>query len=261
MKKVAFIVQRCGKEINGGAELLCRQMAQRMSKNWQTEILTTCALDYMTWENYYPMGIEEDDGTIIRRFSVDAPRNINVFNSYSEKIFSNLEMATLEEQEYWMSLQGPISTPLFDYIKHNRDYYDTFIFFTYLYATTYFLLPIVREKAWLVPAAHHEWPIYMSMWNDFFGKPQGFIFNSFEERDFLKKRFQKAKLEGPVAGIGIEPPKNINPERFRDNFGLKDPFLLYVGRIDESKGCRELFDYFIELKRYIIMYPINWTEK
>ena len=32
-----------------------------MSKDWDVEILTTCALDYMTWENYYNEGTETVD--------------------------------------------------------------------------------------------------------------------------------------------------------------------------------------------------------
>ena len=49
--KVAFVVQRCGREVNGGAEKHCLQVATRMATQWQTEVLTTCALDYMTWDN------------------------------------------------------------------------------------------------------------------------------------------------------------------------------------------------------------------
>ena len=56
MLKVAFVVQRYGLEVNGGAELLCRQVAERMAKYWDVEILTTCAIDYMTWQNEYPPG-------------------------------------------------------------------------------------------------------------------------------------------------------------------------------------------------------------
>ena len=39
--KVAFVVQRYGLEINGGAELHCRWVAEHMNKHWDVEVLTT----------------------------------------------------------------------------------------------------------------------------------------------------------------------------------------------------------------------------
>ena len=32
-------------------------------------------------------------------------------------------------------------------------------------------------------------------------------------------------------------------------FGLPNPFIVYVGRIDVNKGCEELFDYFMRYLR------------
>lgn len=248
MKKVAFIVQRCGPEVNGGAELHCFQAALRMSRHWETEILTTCALDYVSWANHYPAGIEHVEGITIRRFPVDQPRDIKKFNRLSEDIHRRLHTVSMEEQHAWMRAQGPLSPALAEYVTQHKNHYDRFIFFTYLYATTYFILPLVREKAWLVPTAHDEWPIYLSMWQSFFTLPKVFLFNTIEERDFLKRLFAHAALEGPIAGVGIEPQGPISPEAFRTDYNIHDPFLLYVGRIDASKGCEALFRCFIELK-------------
>jgi glycosyltransferase involved in cell wall biosynthesis len=138
---------------------------------------------------------------------------------------------------------------LLDYLAAHRDEYDAFIFFGYLYATTYFGLPLVREKAYLAPLAHDEWPIHFSMWERIFSLPQRLIFNTSDERDFLRSRFPDVQLEAPVVGVGIEPPANADAERFRAKYKLRAPFLLYVGRIDESKGCRWLIENFIEARR------------
>jgi glycosyltransferase involved in cell wall biosynthesis len=40
----------------------------------------------------------------------------------------------------------------------------------------------------------------------------------------------------------------MDGDGFRRRHGLEGPFLLYVGRIDENKGCRQLFDFF---RRYL----------
>jgi glycosyltransferase involved in cell wall biosynthesis len=39
-------------------------------------------------------------------------------------------------------------------------------------------------------------------------------------------------------------PARTNPERFRQKYGITSPFVVYVGRIDENKGCKELFSHF-----------------
>jgi glycosyltransferase involved in cell wall biosynthesis len=248
MTKVAFVVQRCGLEVNGGAEALCLKIAERMSQYWDVEILTTCALDYVTWKNHYSPGITEVSGVKLQRFLVAQQRDTMAFNSLSEKIYPRLKQASLKEQEDWMLAQGPWSPDLRDYIKQHQDDYDAFIFFTYLYATTYFVLPLVAQKAYLAPLAHDEWSIYMGMWDTFFEKPRGFVFNTVEEWNFLKRRFPEVTLEGPVAGVAVEPPVAYSAEHFRQQYNIYDPFLLYVGRVDPSKGCEELFDYFIKLR-------------
>ena len=73
--RVAFVVQRCGLEVNGGAELLCRMVAERLARHLPVEVLTTCALDYMTWENHYPPGEERVGELRIRRFPVERRGN------------------------------------------------------------------------------------------------------------------------------------------------------------------------------------------
>jgi glycosyltransferase involved in cell wall biosynthesis len=248
MTKVAFVVQRCGVEVGGGAENLCLTIAQRMTKYWDVEVLTTCALDYMTWKNHYPPGLVEIGAAKVRRFRVTKQRNIKHFNQLSEKIAPRIAETSLSEQEAWMKAQGPWSVDLINYVKKHQHQYDAFIFFGYLYATTYFILPLVADKAYLAPLAHDEWTIYMSMWDKFFAKPCGFIFNTPEERDFVQKRFSHINIDGPIAGVAVEPPAHYSAEQFRQQYNIQDPFLLYIGRVDPSKGCDELFEYFIELR-------------
>ena len=247
--RVAFVVQRCGLEVNGGAETHCLQIAQRMARHCSTEVLTTCALDYMTWENFYPAGTEQVGTTLIRRFPVDQPRDVAGFNRLSKELHGRQKGATLLEQEEWMRAQGPVSSALLKYLKKNQDSYDAFVFFGYLYATTYFGLPLVQRKAYLAPLAHDEWTIYFTMWDRFFSRPKAFLFNSETERQFLKKRFPSNRLEGEVVAVGIEAPAHVTPDAFLTRYNLREPFLLYVGRVDESKGCGVMFEYFIRWKK------------
>ena len=53
MNKIAFVVVRYGEDINGGAEYHCKMLAERLTNNYQVEVLTTCVKNYKTGENEY----------------------------------------------------------------------------------------------------------------------------------------------------------------------------------------------------------------
>jgi len=53
---IAFVVQRYGLEVSGGAELHCWQVVEHLVPEFEIEVLTTCAQDYVTRENTYPPG-------------------------------------------------------------------------------------------------------------------------------------------------------------------------------------------------------------
>jgi glycosyltransferase involved in cell wall biosynthesis len=179
------------------------------------------------------------DGVHVRRFPVDHERDRSRFERLSRSIIYT-PSATLEEQERWMRAQGPMSTPLLDYLDAFGTRYAAVVFFSYLYATTYFGLPIVEDRAVLAPLAHDEWPLTFSLWDRLFERPASFVFVSEEERTLVQGRFPALGIDGPIAGIGLTPPENISAERFRATTGIREPFLLYLGRIDPSKGCDEL---------------------
>jgi glycosyltransferase involved in cell wall biosynthesis len=154
-----------------------------------------------------------------------------------------------------MRAQGPMSTQLLDYLDTFGTRYAAVIFFSYLYATTYFGLPIVEDRAILAPLAHDEWPLTFSLWNRFFARPASFVFVSDEERALVQRRFAALSIDGPIAGIGVTPPADISALRFRDHTGIREPFLLYLGRIDPSKGCDELLADYAAFRAASAMLP------
>ncbi|MBR3515269.1 MAG: glycosyltransferase family 4 protein [Lachnospiraceae bacterium] len=248
MKRVAFVTQRYGLEVNGGAELQCRLLAEHLCGRYEVEAISTKAIDYVTWKDEYTEDQEVMNGVLVRRFSVEKPRDNAAFNRFSEKVFSR--DGGISEQEQWMDLQGPHSEALIRYLAEHIDDYDAFVFCCYLYYPTYYGLKAVGKKAILISDAHDELPIHLGIFRNMFTWPAAFFFNTKEEKRFVESKFAvagKPDNDG-LGGVGIDLPQEVRAERFYKKFGLKN-FILYIGRIEEHKGCKEMFQYFAELKK------------
>jgi glycosyltransferase involved in cell wall biosynthesis len=74
------------------------------------------------------------------------------------------------------------------------------------------------------------------------------MYNSPEERRMIHAAANNHEVPGVVVGIGSEiPPRaELQADRFRQKYGITGRFALYVGRIDQNKGCKELFTYFLQ---------------
>ncbi len=244
--KITFVVQRYGKEIVGGSEAHARQVAERLTPYFEVEVLSSCAQDYTTWENFYPEGEEVIDGVKVKRFPAIALRR-NDFNQFSQKLFG--KVTSLEEEREWIYAQGPVVPELLGEISRIRNERDVFIFFTYLYYPTVFGLRLVPDKAIFVPTAHDEPPIYFNIFKPLFHSPRGILYNTEEEKSFIQKIFHNHYIPNEVTGVGVEIPKDIDPLRFKLKLGIDDKYLLYMGRIVSSKGCEEMIEFFRYFKR------------
>lgn len=248
--RICFVVQRYGDEVNGGAEVHARQLAEHVAQytDHEVEVATTKAIDYVTWRNEYENDEDIVNGLKVHRFPVVNERVQEKFNKISEKVAAG--QANADEQEKWMKLQGPECPALIEWLKANKDNYDRFVFLTYLYYTTYYGLQAVGKKAVLIPTAHEEWTIHIPMFRKMFELPGAFFYNTTEEKELVNRLFNTSDIpdnEG-IGGVGVEVPENVSAEAFREKFGIKDKFIIYVGRIDENKCCPELFTYFREYK-------------
>ena len=158
-EKIALVNQRYGLEVNGGSELLCRQLAEKLTEHYDVEVITTCALDYEVWSNHYSAGIEVINGVTVRRFKVDRQRVPKRFNSYSAEVLGN-RSNTPEDEEKWIDEQGPFCPAAVSYVKEHHGEYKAVIFTTYLYYLTARSMVNNFDNAILLPTAHDEAPIY-----------------------------------------------------------------------------------------------------
>lgn len=248
LKKIAFVCQRYGLEVNGGAELHCRQLAERLNEYYDVEVLTTCAIDYITWENEYQPGEEMINEVLVRRFPTDFPRDIKMFGALSNEVFSN-KMHSSKQEDEWLRAQGPVSSSMMAFIKENYQEYQAVIFMTYLYYPTAVGILIDIPNKLLIPTAHDEPPVYLRHYKKVFKAPKGIIYNTIEEQRFIQKKFDNANIPSIICGVGVDAPDPETLPSAEACFGIKGDYITYVGRIDESKGCKELFRYFREYKR------------
>lgn len=242
-KRVALVIQRYGDEVNGGAELHSRWIAEHLIQAYEIEVLTTRALDYVTWANHYRHKNEIINGIRVRRFRVTRRRDPTRFGRIQEYIFQNPH--TVKDELRWLKEEGPCSQALIRFIRKRKAFYDCFIFFSYRYYTTYYGLLQSPEKSLLVPTAEADPVVRLQIFKDFFHKPRGILYNSLEEKELIHHHTHNSAVPGEITGVGINLPEERDADRFRKKYSIDGPFLLYLGRIDENKGCPRLFDYFI----------------
>lgn len=267
-EKIAIVVQRYGLEINGGAELHAKLLAEKLSSLYEVEVLTTCAIEYEFWENYYPEGTEYINGIGVRRFKT-LKKDLPKFNTLSKIVrniykYGNRKLTPLnfayllyKRKKYnkkgfnfneWLEAQGPFSVDLIDFIKEKKENYKTFIFFTYLYHPANIGIREVAGKSILIPTAHDEPQFYLEGYQTLFSLPKFIIYNTQTEKDLVEKVYPGAKdINSGIAGIGFD---DYDPSAGPLPGSLSaGKYFVYVGRIVEDKGCAMMIDYFRNFKK------------
>jgi glycosyltransferase involved in cell wall biosynthesis len=239
--KLAFVVQRYGASIAGGSEAHCRELAQRLAPNHDITVLTTCATDYVTWANVLPPG-ESRDGTVrVIRFPVRRRRRLKTFADISDEVFDG--GATRERQVAWFRENGPDAPALLEFLQARGAEFDIVLFWTFRYAPSYFGLPLVAERAVLIPTAEEDPAIALDVVEAFFRTPAGYLFLTPEEASLVSARAGQSLEPSEIVGIGLDPAAPAGTALLAQQH-IPDDFVLYLGRVDRNKGCHALLEYF-----------------
>lgn len=238
--KLAFVTPRYGPEIVGGAEYLARMVAERLKEYHKIEVLTTCAKDYHTWKNEYISGQEEINGILVRRFKNDRIRDLRSQSKVQERVYYSHHCR--KDELEWLESQGPCSKDIIRYVGDKKDYYDCFIFFTFRYYPIYHGIELVADKSLIVPFAEDEPALDLEITKETFKRVRGIIYSTPEEKSLIltKVSFREEDKISDMVGCGIEVQE---PSDSTEHLMDRD-YILYVGRIDGSKGCYTLFDYY-----------------
>lgn len=266
MNKIAIVVQRYGLDLNGGAEVHARILAEHLSKRYEVDVLTTTRREFVEGEDeYYNEGEVNINGIKVTRFKIlkgedERPvrRYLRRHHRYTNRkiTLTNffylpfLKLLYREKGNYnqifskWMESSDFRSEELIDFLRNNKDTYTAFIFFTYLFHPTYAGLQVVGYKSIFIPTAHDEPPFYFRGMNRVFSLPKFFMYNTVSEKELVERNYPQARnIKSDIAGVGFDKPV-FDPKPV--NVGCR--YFVYIGRITKGKGCKELIDYFRKFK-------------
>ena len=109
------------------------------------------------------------------------------------------------------------------------------------------------DKAVLVPTAERDPAMGLAIFGPAFRGVRAVMYNSHEERAMIHARHgQRGRSRrGRRRRIGSAGAHATRSGSGRST-SIQRPFAIYIGRIDENKGCSELFDFFL---RYAATFP------
>ncbi len=243
--KIGIVVQRYAHDINGGAEYHARLIAELLNNDYEIEVFTSKAIDYITWEDHFKDEIEIINNVKVNRFSVRKPRNPKSFGEIQNFILN--EEHSINDEYLWMEEQGPLLDELLLNLEKRYNEFDLFIFFSYRYYHSFYGIKKFKDKSILVPTAEHDDIIYLRLFKNFFHLPKAFVYNSLEEKEIINKISDNKSVPGDIVGVGSEIPDKFEPESFRKKYNIRNRYFLYIGRLDENKGIPMLFDYYLTL--------------
>jgi len=252
--RVAFVVPRYGPAIIGGAETAARLLAEHLvsRRAWQVDVLTTCAEDFVTWDDVYPSGEEWIAGVRVVRFRSAAGREPS-FHPLSAALLADPVNASQADAERWVELQGPVTPALAD-AAAGWDA-DALIFYPYLYYPTVRVIERVAVPTILHPAAHDEPALHLPIFPRVFAAADALVFQTEAERHLVEHTFPVASHHQLLLGLGVDDPEvdDVDPPGEGPSAGGVEvpdvPYLFCLGRVDAHKGTTLLVEYFARMKQ------------
>lgn len=243
MKRIAIVTQRCHESIVGGSEALAWQYARLLATQFEVDVLTSTATDYVKWSNVLAEGVEHRDGITVRRFAAAFERgpywyglHERMMREYQPHLAARSPQQGLwreAQQDEYVRFQGPYCPGLETWLRSHRDDYAAVVFCTYLYPTTFLGVRHVSPcRSVLVPTLHDEPPAYLPVYAQAYATHRNRVWLTAAEQRTAARLW--GYDEGEVLGMAVEHLAAAEPER------REWPYLLYCGRIEAAKGCDEL---------------------
>ena len=246
--RLGIVVPRYGPEVLGGAETFARHFAEHLPPDeFDVTVLTTCALDLLTWRNEHPPGETRVGGLRILRFPVDhRRRDVRLFQRLTDRV-NRGEPTTVEDQVAWLE-HSAHSPELYTYLARHGADYDLFIFLPYLFGTTLYGSTVWPEKSVVWPCLHDEPYAYFTDVRLMLQNVRGLMFTSAPEQALAEAKLGVRHPAARLVGFGLDDFAADGGDlvgRFRRKFGVSEPFILYAGRLDPLKNVLQLVSHFL----------------
>ena len=202
--KLAVAVQRYGADINGGAELHARYIAERLAPHAERR-----------GGHHLRPRLRDLAQRAARRASRPSTasrcaasrstheRNPLDFGRRSEQVFNHVH--SIADELAWLKSEGPASRG--DGRLPGVDGASTSSFlFSYRYYHAYHAARRLAAKAILVPTAERDPAVGLGIFGPVFRSVRAIMYNSHEERAMIQAAAGNADVPGVVVGVGSEVP-------------------------------------------------------
>ena len=243
--RIGFVVPRYGTRVVGGAETLCRMLAEDLVRHGTpVDVLTTCATNHFTWANELPEGTSREAGVTVRRFRVGS-RDPHLFAKRHVAIDCGRQLSYGEQVE-WMA--DSVWAP--GILGAGADY-DWLIPMPYLFGTSFWTAVAHPDKTVMIPCLHDEHHAAQAVVLDALASCRGVMLNAPGEGVLLERLLARHRggttlRSAPVVvggGFDEEPvPDSARVPAFCRRHGTTPGYLLYAGRRERAKGLVTLFD-------------------
>ena len=246
--RIAFVVPRYGAGVVGGAEMLCRLMAENLAAHGaRVEVLATCAVDHFTWADHHPEGTTVEGGVPVHRFRVNPDRENGRFLELHARIDRRQSTGRAEQLE-WMGQSA--WSPGLQLAAEDPARYDWLVCLPYLFGTTFWAAVARPARTALIPCVHDEAHAWTPVVREMLAGARGCMLNSDGEGELLRRLAPTA--EARLVSVGYDeapPPGPEEVRRFCAARGISPGYILYAGRREAAKGVPELYAAYAELAR------------
>jgi len=246
--RLAIVTPWYGRDLIGGAERLAWDLAHALARaGTGVEVLTTCGRSFRDdWAaNYHRRGASRDaEGVVVRRFALDA-RDRAGFTRVNTELLSIPRPALHGDR----TLLDPVraqtfvrdnvnSRALLAHLREHGHTYDAVLFVPYLYGPALQGVPLVAERAFLIPCLHDEAYAYLEPVRAAFAAARGVLFNSAGEEEVASAIYGPGVLaKSSVIGHAVDPI--VAPAQQLAVGGFvpqRSRYVLYLGRADATKN-------------------------